>query len=146
MATLEKKLSLLIKEQLPEFVKHENLNFIAFMKAYYEFLESGELVLTSLGSVDAVLSETQPATAGTSNYIIFQDTNRYRPDEDNKILLEDTTNGAFINGETITGQTSKATATVRVEDINENSDFFSQMIGPEVFNGNVSLYYFGKAG
>ena len=90
MATLEKKLSLLIKEQLPEFVKHENLNFIAFMKAYYEFLESGELVLTSLGSVDAVLSETQPATAGTSNYIIFQDTNRYRPDEDNKILLEDT--------------------------------------------------------
>ena len=124
MATLEKKLSLLIKEQLPEFVKHENLNFIAFMKAYYEFLESGELVLTSLGSVDAVLSETQPATAGTSNYIIFQDTNRYRPDEDNKILLEDTTNGAFINGETITGQTSKATATVRVEDINENSRLF----------------------
>ena len=32
------------------------------------------------------------------------------------------------------------------EDINENSDFFGQMIGPEIFNGNVSLYYFGKAG
>ncbi len=32
------------------------------------------------------------------------------------------------------------------EDINENSEFFGQMIGPEVFNGNVSLYYFGKAG
>ena len=32
------------------------------------------------------------------------------------------------------------------EDINENSDFFAQIIGPEVFNGNVSLYYFGKAG
>ena len=32
------------------------------------------------------------------------------------------------------------------EDINENSDYFGQMIGPEIFNGNVSLYYFGKAG
>jgi len=32
------------------------------------------------------------------------------------------------------------------EDINMNSDYFGQMIGPETFNGNVSLYYFGKAG
>ena len=32
------------------------------------------------------------------------------------------------------------------EDINMNSDYFGGMIGPEPFNGNVSLYYFGKAG
>ena len=32
------------------------------------------------------------------------------------------------------------------EDINMNSDYFGEMIGPETFNGNVSLYYFGKAG
>jgi len=32
------------------------------------------------------------------------------------------------------------------EDINMNSDYFGVMIGPETFNGNVSLYYFGKAG
>jgi len=31
------------------------------------------------------------------------------------------------------------------EDINVNSSFFGQMIGPGVFNGNVSLYYFGKS-
>ena len=31
-------------------------------------------------------------------------------------------------------------------DINTNSDYFDQLIGPETFNGNVSLYYFGKAG
>ena len=31
-------------------------------------------------------------------------------------------------------------------DINPNSDYFDQLIGPETFNGNVSLYYFGKAG
>ena len=32
------------------------------------------------------------------------------------------------------------------EDINMNSDYFGEMIGPETFHGNVSLYYFGKAG
>ena len=32
------------------------------------------------------------------------------------------------------------------EDINPNSEYFEQMIGPETFVGNVSLYYFGKAG
>ena len=31
-------------------------------------------------------------------------------------------------------------------DINPNSDYFDQLIGPDTFNGNVSLYYFGKAG
>jgi len=31
-------------------------------------------------------------------------------------------------------------------DINTNSDYFGQLIGPDTFNGNVSLYYFGKAG
>ena len=31
-------------------------------------------------------------------------------------------------------------------DININSDYFDQLIGPDTFSGNVSLYYFGKAG
>jgi hypothetical protein len=31
-------------------------------------------------------------------------------------------------------------------DINTNSDYFDQLIGPDTFNGNVSLYYFGKGG
>ena len=31
-------------------------------------------------------------------------------------------------------------------DINTNSDYFDQLIGPDTFYGNVSLYYFGKAG
>ena len=32
------------------------------------------------------------------------------------------------------------------EDINMNSDYFGEINGPETFHGNVSLYYFGKAG
>jgi len=31
-------------------------------------------------------------------------------------------------------------------DINPNSEYFEQLIGPDTFLGNVSLYYFGKAG
>ena len=31
-------------------------------------------------------------------------------------------------------------------DINTNSEYIGQLIGPDTFNGNVSLYYFGKAG
>ena len=40
MSTLQNKVSIQIESQLPEFVQAENPNFIAFMKAYYEFMES----------------------------------------------------------------------------------------------------------
>ena len=33
-----------------------------------------------------------------------------------------------------------------LEDINPNSEFFGQMIGPETYTGNVIAFYFGKAG
>ena len=55
MSTLKDKVSLQIENQLPDFVQSENPNFIAFMKAYYEFMESAELKLTTLGSVDSVI-------------------------------------------------------------------------------------------
>ena len=102
MPTLKNKVSIQIDSQLPEFVQAENPNFVAFMKAYYEFMESAELQLTSLGSIDALLLQAQPVDASTINYIILEDTNRYHPDETNKVLMQDTTNGAFVNGETIT--------------------------------------------
>ena len=119
MADFKDKVSLQIKEQLPDFIRSENKTFVAFMKAYYEFLESAELVLTSLGAIDAILNEV-----GTTSYILLEDTNIYRPDQKKKILLQDTTNGAFVTGETIKGSTSNATATVRVEDINQGSRLF----------------------
>jgi hypothetical protein len=37
---LNKKTSLLINRQVPEFVREENPIFIAFLEAYYEFLEN----------------------------------------------------------------------------------------------------------
>jgi len=124
MATLKNKVSVLVENQLPDFVRSENPNFVSFMKAYYEFMESAELKLTTLGSVDSIISESQAVGVTTLNYIILEDTNLYRPGETDTILTEDTTAGAFVNGETIIGQTSKATAVVQVEDINANSRLF----------------------
>ena len=104
MATLKNKVSIQVKSQLPDFVQGENPNFIAFMKAYYEFMESAELQLTSLGSVDSVLLEAQPvgAAATYSNFVLLQNPSEYRQ-EINSVLLEDTSNGVFVNGEIITG-------------------------------------------
>ena len=142
MSTLENKVSLQVEQQLPEFVRSENPNFIAFMKAYYEFLESAELVLTTLGSVDSILLEAQPVSGATTNYVILEDTNRYRPGQQDTILQEDTTIGAFVDGETITGSTSKATAVIRVEDINDNSRLFissqNKFVIAETVTGSTS--------
>ena len=33
-----------------------------------------------------------------------------------------------------------------LEDLNPNSSFFGQMVGPETFSNEVSIYYFGKQG
>ena len=140
MATLKNKVSVLVENQLPDFVRSENPNFVSFMKAYYEFMESAELKLTTLGSVDSIISESQAIGSTILNYIIFEDTNLYRAGETDTILTEDTTAGAFVNGETITGQTTRATAVIQVEDINANSRLFitSQndfLIGEQVVGG-----------
>lgn len=36
----DKKTSLLVRNQLPEFIREDNPNFVAFMEAYYEFMET----------------------------------------------------------------------------------------------------------
>ena len=124
MSTLKDKVSLQIETQMPDFVQAENPNFISFMKAYYEFMESAELKLTSLGSIDSMIMENQPIGSTILNYVILEDTNLYRPGQTNTVLMEDTTTGAFVNGEEIIGQTSYATAAIKVEDINANSRLF----------------------
>jgi hypothetical protein len=46
----------------------------------------------------------------------------------------------------LTGTNSEQLSNWDYVDINTNSNYFGQLIGPETFNGNVSVYYFGKAG
>ena len=122
MATLTKKTSTRIAELFPEYVQDDSAGIIPFVERYYEFLESAELVLESIGAVDQILLEE-----GTDQFIV-QETASVKTDAETtgigRIVQEASDRGAFANGEIITGATSKATATVRVEDINSGSRLF----------------------
>ena len=138
MATLTKKTSTRIAELFPEYVRDDNAGAIPFIERYYEFLESAELVLESIGAVDQILLEE-----GTDQFIV-QETASVKTDAETtgtgRIIQEASDRGAFANGEIITGATSKATATVRVEDININGRLFISaqnlfLIGEEISGG-----------
>jgi len=124
--TLKNKVSSHIQTQLPEYVKADHPTFSLFLKHYYQFLEAGELTLT--GSNDYVIEETV-----TKNYILDQ--------QNEKIVLEESV-GKFTAGETITGSISKATATVLVDDFDDNNRLFitaqQQFITGETITGNTS--------
>ena len=138
MATLTKKTSTRIAELFPEYVQDDSAGIIPFVERYYEFLESAELVLESIGAVDQILLEE-----GTDQFIV-QETASVKTDAEvsgtGRIIQETSDRGAFANGEIITGATSKATATVRVEDINSGSRLFISaqnlfIIGEEISGG-----------
>ena len=107
-STIQNKISSQIQTQFPEFIQSDHSTFIQFLKYYYQFLESGKLVISGANSY--VLFETQ-----TKNYLLDETTE--------KIVLEES-EVKFIIGETIVGQTSKATAKVLVDDFDNNSCLF----------------------
>ena len=78
--------------------------FVKFVKDYYKFLEAGKMELTATN--DYIKYETE-----TVSYVLN--------DEGDRILAEQGsgTVGNYINGETITGSISNATAEVLVEDV-----------------------------
>ena len=110
---LDTKLSPLIEGQVPDFIQADYPQYVQFLKSYYKFLESGELGLTL--TVDSLLRETN-----TTSYILDET-------KGEKVVLETGTGstGKFIENEIITGSTSKATATVYVEDTSNNRLFIS---------------------
>ena len=161
------KISLKVAEQFPDFVQADTAGVITFLEKYYQFMESAELKLTNLGATDRILLEE-----GTTNFIVLQNegprsnigvtgTDRFllqdydqfwarghlaaEDDEDTLLpaVKERSIVSQFQNDETITGATSKATATVRVEDINGNSRLFisaqSKFLIGEIVTGGTSL-------
>ena len=121
MAKFDDKISNLINHQGPDFVLDDHPYFLEFVKAYYQFMESAELKLTNIGDPDVIQLETQ---TGTTSLLQLNGTNQQSLDSGDNLLLEDTSYGDFQNLETITGQTSGATATVLVEDIDNNSKLY----------------------
>jgi len=126
MATFKDKISQLINSQAPEFVVEQHPKFLEFVKTYYTFMESAELVVTSVQTTDGIQLETETAQA---NALLLNgsriDSDRTQLDAGDKIILESSTYGKFTRGEVITGQTSGATSTVLTEDLTNGRLFIS---------------------
>ena len=118
MATFKKtntrKLSNLVKRQLPEFVLEEHPKFAEFIKSYYLFLESAEIQLSSFTSVDNILLEGE---GDIDNFVLLDRTNAFSLDAGDKLVDEQLSfSGTLQKSEIITGATSGATATILAED------------------------------
>ena len=68
-STIQNKISSQIQTQFPEFIQSDHSTFIQFLKYYYQFLESGKLVISGANSY--VLFETQ-----TKNYLLDETTEK----------------------------------------------------------------------
>jgi len=98
---LKNKVSTHIQHQLPEFIQADHPDFSKFVKLYYQFLESAEITFSEVNNY--LRQET------TSINFMLSEANE-------KVILEDS-EVKFTVGETVTGNTSKATATVLVDDV-----------------------------
>ena len=119
MAKFTNKISNLINTQVPEFVLQEHPKFVEFLKSYYTFMESAEISVTSVEVTDGLRLESE-VTTDVSVLLLDAsrlDTDRTQLDSGDKLMLEDSTYGKFTRGETITGQTSKATSAILNEDL-----------------------------
>jgi len=124
MAIFKEKLSSLIGSQVPDFILEDHPKFLQFLKTYYTFMEAAELSVTSVQTTDGVQLETE---TNQENSLLLDgtriDTDRTIIDNSDKLLLESSFYGKFTRGETIQGQTSKATSTVLTEDLDNNRLF-----------------------
>lgn len=124
--TLTNKISSLIQTQLPEFIQADHPVFNQFVRTYYQFLESAEVTFSEVNNY--LIQETT-----SKNFVLDEN-------EDN-VVLEDS-DAKFTVGEIITGINSGATATVLVDDVDDNKRLFisaqSQFIIGETVTGSIS--------
>ena len=123
---LKNKVSNHIQHQLPEFIQADHPVFSQFVKFYYQFLESAEITFSEVNNY--VREETTSV-----NFILDEN--------GDQIVLEDS-DVKFEVGETITGQTSGATAKVLVDDVDNNKRLFvtsqTRFIIGEIVSGSSS--------
>ena len=120
--TNKKKLSTLIKQQVPQFVLEDHPKFTEFLTSYFLFMESAELNLDQFTGIDQILLET---VGTTDSFVLLNQTNKNGLDASSKLVNEENTfGGSFTKGETITGSTSGATSTVLAEDTIANDRLF----------------------
>lgn len=105
---LDEKISSFIEDKFPEFVKADHPVFVDFLRLYYQFMEASKITLTDVLGSDQILLENKL----TTNYLA----NEF---DDTRFVYEDSTYGAFIKDETVTGQTSGAVSTILSENNSE---------------------------
>ena len=124
--TVKNKVSNHIQHQLPEFIQADHPVFSQFVKLYYQFLESAEITFSEINNY--VREETESV-----NFILDEN--------GDQIVLEDS-EIKFEVGETVTGQTSGATAKVLVDDVDDNKRLFissqTRFIIGEIVSGATS--------
>jgi hypothetical protein len=138
--TNKKKISTLVKQQVPEFVLTDHPKFTEFLSSYFLFLESAELNLDTFTDIDQILLETEGTT---DSYVLLEQTNKNGLDAGDRVVDEENTfGGSFQKNETITGTTSGATSTVLTDDITANSRLFisanNAWITGEIVTGSTS--------
>ena len=101
---LDEKISSFIEDKFPEFVRNDHPVFVEFLRLYYQFMEAAKVTLTNVQAYDTLLLENLL----TENFVLLED--------GTKIVGEDTTYGAFLKDEIVTGQTSGAVAQILAED------------------------------
>ena len=142
MASFDKKISNIINSQVPEFVLSDHPKFLSFLKQYYTFMESGELVLKDVQDSDGIILETETNRSD----LLLLDAGRIgtgiaQEDAGDKVILETSSIGKFTIGEVVTGATSNATASVLVENLENNRLYIShqdKFIDCETVTGNSS--------
>ena len=138
--TNKKKLSTLVKQQVPEFVLTDHPKFTEFLTSYFLFMESAELNLDTVTDIDQILLET---VGVADSFVLLNQTNKNGLDAGNKLVDEENTfGGSFQKGEVITGSVSGATSTVLAEDTIANNRLFisanNGWITGETLTGSIS--------
>ena len=136
-ATLTTKISPLIDGQVPDFIQSDHPVFVDFLKQYYQFLESALLVVD--GDIGNIILES-PVTQN----ILLDVEDGSTP----KLMAEvgAGSTAAFIKGETITGATSKATAEILIDDIDQSAKKLiitsnQRFLVGETITGGTSVSY-----
>ena len=138
--TNKRKLSSLVKQQVPSYVLEDHPKFTEFLSSYFLFMESAEINLDTVTAVDQILLETEGTV---DSFVLLDRTDIHGLDAGSAIVNEENTfGGSFQKNETITGSTSGATSTILAEDTANNSRLFisanNAWITGETVTGSIS--------
>ena len=104
----KKDTSVLIETQVPEYVTESHPKFKKFIEKYYEFMESQQVYFANTFTFHEPKLQAEDQTG--ENYLAYENDERLQLESD-----RDTAGNAnlqFTIGETLTGNTSEATAVV----------------------------------